>query len=158
MKVPRLLILGALFSTIVLAGDPKPEDPSSLRKMATQLTQEAKHLEERLGDKASAKAKRFIEWTREEGELLQRSADALEKNQRRLADSFADKAKDFCSKRGPIAEEVHREAKAAEGEMKKAEGSATHIEKKWNELERRQAELDAEKRKLVEETADKLGE
>lgn len=158
MNVPRLLLLSSLLSLTAIAGDPKPQDSTTLRKMAAQLAEEAKALETTLSENASAKARKFIDWTKEESELLKRSAEALDKNQRRLADRFEEKARDLCGKRGPLAEEVHQEAKIASTKVKTNEKKGSGLESKWTDLERRQAELDAEKKKLLEETASQLGQ
>ncbi len=160
MRTPLLLLaLIALLTNISYAGNKDaPADPISLKKTAASLTEEADMIETTLGTGASADAKKFISWTREESAALTKAAEALEKNQKRLAERLASDAKEFCEKRGKLASKIHEETKKA---GKKPEAvkpdRAAEMQKKWQELEKRQQELDEEKKKLLSETADQMG-
>lgn len=116
MKVPSLIFVAfaaCLFSPRLVANDWKTKDPAQLAEMARRssqnLREQALHMETEAlqsGKALSADAKKFIELTKKEAEWLEKSADAWENNQKRLADNYYEKAMEFCEKRGPLAEKL----------------------------------------------------
>jgi hypothetical protein len=157
-KLPQIfpLLLTLAFATPLLAEDWTKKDPASLakeaKKIAADLRKEAEYFQSstmKTGRALTSDEQKYLNYTLEEAELLEKSYEAWDKNQIRMADKHREKAAEFCQKRGEMATklklwEKKEEAPAAD---KKPPGDADKASK-IAEIERQQAELERKKKEL----------
>lgn len=126
-KFPPLLILAlsAGLSTSLLAGDPMKMDPEMMvkesRKIASQIRKDTQYLVEQAskeGRALSADEKKFLALSVEEADLLEKSVDAWDKNQKRMSEKYREKAMEICQKKGELAGKVKSSQTNAEGGWK----------------------------------------
>ena len=128
-------------------------------KTATQLRQEAAYFESRAqkeGRTLSSDEKKYLTFTQEEAGLLEKSFEAWDKNQLRMAEKLREKAGEACQKRGELAAKLKlwEENPAAAVEKKPAAPEASSENSaKLAEIERQQAELEKKKKEIEREQA-----
>ncbi|MFZ4682863.1 MAG: hypothetical protein ACOYMS_10190 [Terrimicrobiaceae bacterium] len=157
------LIALLLIASPAKAEDWAKKDPEILakeaRKSATQLRQEAAYFEssaQKEGRTLSSDEKKYLTLTHEEAGLLEKSFEAWDKNQFRMAEKFRERAGEACQKRGELAAKLKLwEEKPAAAVEKKPAAPEASSEKaaKLAEIERQQAELDKKKKELELEQA-----
>lgn len=162
---PRLfpVIIVALTTLPAVAEDWAKRDPQVLAKealkTATQLRQEAAYFEssaQKEGRTLSADEKKYLAFTQEEAGLLEKTYDAWDKNQVRMAEKLREKAAEACLKRGELAAKLKlwEEKPAAAVEKKPAAPKASSENAaKLAEIERQQAELEKKKKEIELEQA-----
>lgn len=158
--VPHLLL--ALFlagSTLHAVDAPKDPDQAASEnlKQARQMYEEAKSHAELAAKCAKEDAdvlSKFAQMTFEEAEWLQRSGEAYEKKQIRLAERYLQKARELCEKRGKLGDKIAAiyqkecdKSSAATASKKKDEAQAKA--ERLAEIEKKEAELAAEKKLLL---------
>ncbi len=156
---PRIFLVLLALALPALAEDWTKKDPEAIakeaRKIAADLRKEADYLQTRAfqeGRALSADEKKYVTYTLEEADLLQKSYEAWDKNQKRMAEKFREKASEFCHKRGEMAGRLKLwEEKKPSLDDKKG-GDKTQSEKaaKLAEIENQQAELERKKKELQE--------
>ncbi len=157
---PRLLPLTALvlIALPAVAEDWTKKDPALLakeaRKSVIQLRQEAIHFEtsaQKEGRTLSADEKKYLTLTVEEAALLEKSCEAWEKNQIRMAEKYRENAGEACHKRGELAAKLKlwekKPCPPAPDKQAAPKASADNAAK-LAEIERQQAELDKKKKEL----------
>jgi hypothetical protein len=163
-KFPRIFLALLAFALPALAEDWTKKDPAALaketRKLAADLRKEAEYFQTtafKAGRALSADEQKYVTYTLEEAELLQKSYEAWDKNQKRMAEKFREKAGEFCHKRGEMATKLklweEKPAAPAEGKKKEPEKKGSETAAKLAELEKQQAELDKKKKELQEAQA-----
>ena len=162
---PRLFPVIVLALTTLPAGaeDWAKKDSQVLAKealkTATQLRQEAAYFESRAqkeGRTLSSDEKKYLTFTQEEAGLLEKSFEAWDKNQLRMAEKLREKAGEACQKRGELAAKLKlwEENPAAAVETKPAAPEASSENSaKLAEIERQQAELEKKKKEIEREKA-----
>jgi|GEM_PF-2040087 len=162
---PRLFPFIALVLMVLpaVAEDWTKKDPAALakeaRKTAAQLRQEAAYFEssaQKEGRTLSADEKKYLAFTVEEAGLLEKSFEAWDKNQVRLAEKIREKAVEACQKRGELATKLklwEEKPAAAMAEKKAAQKAPSENASKLAEIERQQAELEKKKKALEQEQA-----
>lgn len=158
---PRILLALVVLALPALAEDWTKKDPEALakeaRKISADLRKEAEYLQTsafKEGRALSADENKYVTYTLEEADLLQKSYEAWDKNQKRMAEKFREKAGEFCHKRGEMAAKLKLwdekpaapEGKKHEPEKKKESDHAA----KLAEIEKQQAELEKKKKELQE--------
>jgi len=153
LSVRRLIsLLSAGLLASAVAGEVPARDTGPLeaeaRKLATELNREASELEKAAitsGTKLTEELKEYIDITRKEAMWAGKCAEAWGKNQKRLAENYAEKARELCSKRGPMAEKLYASGKPKPVEnVEKADKSC-----ELAEIERQQAALEEKKKQLL---------
>lgn len=126
MKTLPLFLFCVVLPMVSFANDWVKKAPEELaseaRKVSVDLKKQAVDLEAKAikeERKLTADEKKFIELTREESLALEKSASAFEKNQKRLAENYRDKAMAICKVRGPLAEKLFAKGKAPQSEPTK---------------------------------------
>jgi len=162
---PRLFPFVALvlMALPAVAGDWTKKDSATLdreaRKTAVQLRQEAAYFESsarKEGRTLSADEKKYLALTLEEVALLEKSCEAWDKNQKRLAENIREKAGEACQKRGELATKLklwEKKPAAAMEDKKAAPKAPSENASKLAEIERQQAELEKKKKALEQEQA-----
>jgi hypothetical protein len=158
---PWVFLALCILSLPALAEDWTKKDPEALakeaRKISADLRKEAEYFESsahKEGRTLTADEKKYLTYTIEEATLLEKSYEAWDKNQKRMAEKFREKAGEFCHKRGEMAaklklwEEKEKPA-APQAEKKKDSDTAA----KLAEIEKQQAELEKKKKDLQEAQA-----
>ena len=142
----KLMIRGVVALAAIsfaLAEDAK-RDPGALATESAQRAagffEEIKGLEERLAKTSGAEAeklKKFIELTRGEAESTLKASKAWSNNQLRLAERHAEKAGEYCEKRGRMIAEIYPDCAGPkpEGEKAKKAPEKSDIEKLEQQLE-----------------------
>lgn len=160
-KFPRIFLALLTLALPALAEDWTKKDPESLakeaRKIAADLRKEAEYFQTsafKEGRALSADENKYVTYTLEEADLLQKSYEAWDKNQKRMAEKFREKAGEFCHKRGEMAAKLKLwEEKPAEGKKKEPGKKETETAAKLAEIEKQQAELEKKKKELQEAQA-----
>ena len=150
-----ICVLTAGFMASAMAGEVPVKDTGPLeaeaRKLATELNSEASELEKSAiasGTKLTEEMKAYIDITRKEAMWAGKCAEAWSKNQKRLAENYAEKARELCGKRGPMAEKLYASDKQKPAEkVEKSEKAEKSGE--LAEIERQQAALEAKKQQLL---------
>lgn len=124
------------------------------RKIAADLRKEAHHLQAdaaQAGRSLTAEEQKYVSYTVEEAELLEKSFEAWEKNQKRMAEKFRQKASEICQKRGDLAQKLKLWEKKPEPQFagEKKPGAPDNAAK-IAEIERQQAELERQKKELLQ--------
>lgn len=156
---PRIFLALCLLALPALAEDWTKKDPEALakeaRKIAADLRKEAEYFEtsaHKEGRTLTADEKKYLTYTIEEAALLEKSYEAWDKNQKRMAEKFREKAGEFCQKRGEMAAKLKLwEEKPAAPEAEKKKDSDTAA--KLAEIEKQQAELEKKKKELQDAQA-----
>jgi hypothetical protein len=146
------------FATPVVADDWMKKNPEQVaaetRKFAADLRKEAHYLQAnatQAGRSLTAEEQRYVSYTIEEAELLERSSEAWEKNQKRMAEKYRQKAGEICQKRGDLAQKLKLWEKKPEPHITEEKKSdASDHAAKIAEIERQQAELERQKKELLE--------
>lgn len=139
------------------------KDPEELaaeaKKMSAQLKSHADELEAKAiseGKALTGDIKKYVALTREEALNAEKAAQAWAKNQKRLAEKYAEKVSEICRERGPLSEKLfacpdkNPEASAKADSEKKCEKPAPADKSaELAEIERKQAELEAKKKALL---------
>lgn len=153
------LLLSFALAAPLLAEDWTKKDPASLakeaKKIAADLRKEAEYFHSsttKSGRALTADEQKYLNYTIEEAELLERSYEAWDKKQIRMADKHREKAAEFCQKRGEMAAKLKLWEKKDEEPVaeKKPPGDANKSDKAAQiaEIERQQAELERKKKEL----------
>jgi hypothetical protein len=156
-RFPRLFFLVLTFALAapLLANDWIKKDSEALakeaRKIAADLRKEAEYFQAsatKAGRSLTADEQKYVSYTIEEAELLEKSHEAWDKNQKRMADRYREKAAEVCQKRGAMAQKLKLWEKKPEAEVpadRKPDNAA-----RIAEIERQQAELERQKKELLE--------
>lgn len=160
-RFPQLfpILLSFAFAAPILAEDWMKKDPASLakeaKKIAADLRKEAEYFQTstiKAGRALTADEQKYVAYTLEEAELLEKSHEAWDKNQIRMADKHRQKAAEFCQKRSEMATKLKLWEKKDEAPMadKKPQADSGKADKaaKIAEIERQQAELERKKKEL----------
>jgi hypothetical protein len=156
-RFPRLfpLLLTLAFATPLLAEDWTKKSPEALaaeaRKLSAELRKEAEYLQSsatKAGRSLSADEQKYVSYTIEEAELLEKSLEAWDKNQKRMADKYREKAGELCHKRGEMAAKLKLWEKKPEDQGPVATEKKPDHAAKIAEIERQQAELERKKKEL----------
>jgi hypothetical protein len=156
-RFPRLfpLLIALAFAAPALAEDWMKKNPEQLaaeaRKIAADLRKEAHHLQTgatQAGRSLTADEQKYVSYTIEEAELLEKSFEAWDKNQKRMADKFREKAGEICQKRGALAHKLKLWDKKPEGPFAGEKKPGSDNAAKIAEIERQQAELERKKKEL----------
>jgi len=158
--LPHILLAMFLAGSMLHAVD-APRDPdqaaSENLKQAKQMYEEAKNHAEQAAKCAKEDAdilSKYAQMTFEEAEWLQRSGEAYEKKQIRLAERYLQKARELCEKRGKLGDKIaaiyQKECDkpspdAAPQKKDDAHGKAERLA----EIEKKEAELAAEKKLIL---------
>jgi len=153
------LLLSFALATPILADDWTKKDPASLakesKKIAADLRKEAEYFHSnatKSGRALTADEQKYLNYTLEEAALLERSYEAWDKKQMRMADKHREKAAEFCQKRSEMATKLKLWEKKDEEPIaeKKPPGDGNQSDKAAQiaEIERQQAELERKKKEL----------
>lgn len=158
-KFPGVFFALCTLALPALAEDWTKKDPEALakeaRKISADLRKEAEYFEtsaHKAGRTLSADEKKYLTYTLEEAALLEKSYEAWDKNQKRMAEKLREKAGEFCHKRGEMAAKLklwEEKPPAPEPEKKKDSDTAA----KLAEIQKQQAELEKKKKELQEAQA-----
>ena len=171
----RLLLAAILLAPAISSAEGWNKDPEQLaaeaKKMAAQLKSHADELEAKAiseGKSLTGDIKKYVALTRDEALNAEKAAAAWTKNQKRLAEKYAEKVSELCRERGPLAEKVFAgsDKKCEDTDKGKCDPAAKEDSAKADkyekpaksdkaaelaEIERKQAELDAKKKALLTE-------
>ena len=146
-----LCILTVGWAACGMAGETPVKDTGLLAaeagKLAAELNREASELEKAAitsGTKLTDEVKSYIDITRKEAMWAEKSAAAWSKNQKRLAENYAEKARELCGKRGPMAEKIF-----AGDKQKPVDKSTDSVD--LAEIERQQAALEWKKQQILKD-------
>jgi len=153
-----LPIVFAFLTLPLLAEDWEKKDPEAKarenHKLAKSLMEEARFMDSaaiKLEDKEAKIVKTYAEATANEAEWLEKSAVAYTKKQVRLAERAQRKAAEYCEKRGKMLGEIEEIRPKLKGNTE-SKGSKEKLGR-LDEINRKQADLEAEKKKLIEQSA-----
>ena len=169
----RLLLAAVLLAPAITYAEGWTKDPAELakeaKKMAAQLKSHADELEAKAiseGKSLTGDIKKYVALTRDEALNAEKASEAWAKNQKRLAEKYAEKVSDLCRERGPLAEKVFAgsDKKCPDTDKDKCEPASKEDSAKADksekpakadkaaelaEIERKQAELEAKKKALL---------
>jgi len=151
-----ICLLSVTLLTSAMAGDLPVRNAGEMeakaRKLSLELHREATELEKKAfasGAKLTKETEDYIEILRQEAQWAEKSSTAWGNNQKRLAEKYEEKVREFCEKRGPLAKKVYA-CEEKESEKKKSE-KCEEKEKAitLEEIERQQAALEEKKQKVL---------